>query len=191
MKQKALSTDIDKYKIGICSSEETKTREHFDKSTTHGKILITIPSNSQHNGNGFILNKKWKNSIHAYWKISDRLCLLQLKTDKLKNKNSPDKNLTDHIITTIIVYGPTTEKGTQHPEQLHNLYNDLTTLNNNLKNLLTSMFLVAGDLVGKVGKADDFETCIGKWTRGQINDNEQELVEWSEKNNNFFSNTAF
>ena len=121
IKQKALSTDIDKYKIGICSSEETKTREHFDKSTTHGKILITIPSNSQHNGNGFILNKKWKNSIHAYWKIFDRLCVLQLKTNKSKNENSPEKDLIDHVITIISVCGTTTERATQHPKELWDL----------------------------------------------------------------------
>ena len=69
------------------------------------------------------------------------------------------------------MYGPTTERGTQHTEEHRDLfneeehpdlYNDLTTLNNNLKNLSTSMILIAGDFNGKVGKADDFETCIGK-----------------------------
>ena len=58
------------------------------------------------------------------------------------------------------VYGPTTERATQHPEELRDLYNYLTTLNDNLKNLSTSMILTAGDLNGKVRKADEFETCI-------------------------------
>ena len=159
VKQEDLSRDVDKHKIDICSLKETKITEHFDKTTPHGNRLRTIPSNSQHYGNGFILNKKWKNSIHAYWKISDRLCVLQLKTDKSKNRNSPDKNLIDHIITIINVYGRITERATQHLEELRDLHNDLTTLSNDLKNLSTSMILIAGDFNRKVGKADEFETC--------------------------------
>ena len=89
------------------------------------------------------------------------------------------------------MYGPTTERATQHPEELHALYNALTTFNNNLKNLSTSMFPIAGDFNGKVGKADDFETCIGKWTRGRRNDNGQKLVEWCDKNNKLLSNITF
>ena len=78
----------------------------------------------------------------------------------------------------------------QHLEELRDLYNDLTTLNNNLRNMSTSMILIAGDN-GKVGKADDLETCIGRWTRGQRNDNGQKLVEWCENNNKCLCNTAF
>ena len=85
--------------------------------------------------------------------------MLQLKTDKSKNRNSPDKNLIDHIITIINVYGRTTERASQHLEELRDLYNDLTTLSNDLKNLSTSMILIAGDFNRKVGKADEFETC--------------------------------
>ena len=87
VKQEALSRDIGKYKIDICCLQETKIAKNFDKTTPDGNRLITIPSNSQHYDNGSILNKKWKNSIHPYWKISDRLCVLQLKIDKSKNKN--------------------------------------------------------------------------------------------------------
>ena len=53
------------------------------------------------------------------------------------------------------MHGPTTERATQYPAELRNLYNDLTTLS-------TSMILTAGDFNGKVGRADEFETCIGK-----------------------------
>ena len=47
--------------IDICRLQETKTTEHFDKTTPHRNRLIAIPSNSQHYSNDFILNKKWKN----------------------------------------------------------------------------------------------------------------------------------
>ena len=115
VKQEALSKDIDKYKIDIRCLQETKITEHFDKTAPHGNRLITIPSNSQHYGNGFILNKKWKNSVHAYWGISDRVLCTTTKNRQIKkqdkNKKS-DKNLMAHIITIINVYGPTTERAT-------------------------------------------------------------------------------
>ena len=60
------------------------------------------------------------------------------------------------------MYGSTTETATQHPEELHDFYNDQTTLNNNFKNLSTSVVLITGGFNGKVGKADEFKTCIGK-----------------------------
>ena len=74
------------------------------------------------------------------------------------------------------MYTPPAERATQHPEKFRDLYNDLTTLNNNLKNLSTSAILIAEYFIGKAGKADDFESCIGKWTLGQRNANGQKLV---------------
>ena len=59
------------------------------------------------------------------------------------------------------MYTPPAERATQHPEKFRDLYNDLTTLNNNLKNLSTSAILIAEYFIGKAGKADDFESCIG------------------------------
>ena len=59
------------------------------------------------------------------------------------------------------------------------------------KNLSTSMILIAGDFNGKVEKADEFETCIGKWTRGHRKDNGQTFVEWCEGNIKFLCNTPF
>ena len=53
------------------------------------------------------------------------------------------------------------------------------------------MILIAGDFNEKVGKAEEFGTCIGKWTRGHRNDNGQKLFEWCENNNKFLCNTAF
>ena len=76
-------------------------------------------------------------------------------------------------------------------DELRDLWNDLTTLNNGLKNLSASVILIAGDINGKVGKADEFEICIGKWTRGYRNDNGQKFVAWCENNNKFLCNTTF
>ena len=115
--------------------------------------------------------------------ISDRLCVLQRYNWKPTNRKTGTHQ-------TKILKILTTDKETQHSEELRIIYNDLTTLSNNLENLSTSTILTGGDFNGKVGKADDFATCKGKWIRGQRNDNEKKLVEWCE-NNTFLWNTAF
>ena len=76
----------------------------------------------------------------------------------------------------MIFYILTREKATQHPEELRDLYSDLTSLSNSLKNLSTSTILTVGEFNGKVGKADDFETRIGKLSLGQRNDNRKKFT---------------
>ena len=80
-------------------------------------------------------------------------------------------------MTIINVYGLTAERATQRSEELQDLHNDLTTLNNNLKKLSTSMILIVGNLNEKVGKENDFEICIGKLTLSYRNDNTNKATE--------------
>ena len=190
-KQSALSNDIDKFNIDVCCLQETKVTKHCDKNVSKGNRLITIQSNSPHYGNGFILNKRWKNSIHRYWKVSDRICVLQLKTKKSRKRNPLDKNLIDHVITIVNVYAPTTKRAITHPNEVRDMYIDLTNLQNEFKKLSTSVVILAGDFNGKVGPSEENESCIGKWTRGVRNENGQKLVEWCESNHKKICNTSF
>ena len=67
------------------------TRKQLNNNTIERATLVS-----------FFKKRRNQNSIYAYW-ISERLYVLQLKTDKSKNKISSDKNLIDHIITIINV----------------------------------------------------------------------------------------
>ena len=63
-KQDLLSKDIEKYKLDICCLQETKLQKSFDQDI--GK-------------KDFIVSEKWKNNVIKYWKVSDRLAVIQLE----------------------------------------------------------------------------------------------------------------
>ena len=63
-----------------------------------GNRLITIASERNHYGNAFMISKKWKDNVNSYWKISDRISVLQLKTSKSWNRNTEVKITTRHKI---------------------------------------------------------------------------------------------
>ena len=96
--------------------------------------LICFPSEKSHYGNGFLIKSIWKENIHKFWKISERICVLQLKMKQLdfastldgmkikitKRNTNKYKSILDgmkmkiykaeekHILTIINVYAPTT-----------------------------------------------------------------------------------
>ena len=114
--------------------------------------------------------------MEDFWQI----CVLQLKTNKLKNRNSSDRDMTDHIITLINASGPTTEKTTQLPEELaisKMTWQPLAITSRTS----TSMILTAWDFNETVGKADDFETCIYRKIDLWSEEWQQNLVKTSSK----------
>ena len=119
LKQKNLISDMKKYKIDICSLQETKTQQNIDKELDKYRIITTESSNKYY-GCGFIVSPEYKDSIHKYWKVSERISCLQLlfehrkpvyeseplRETKLKitiKKTEPKKRM-----TIINVYAPQT-----------------------------------------------------------------------------------
>ena len=80
-KQKALVRDMKDSKIDICCTQETKIKDGIDKNIKNYR-LIALPTESKHYGNGFIISKKLVRNIHRYWKVSDRIVVLQLYTSE-------------------------------------------------------------------------------------------------------------
>ena len=208
-KQESLSRDIDKYEIDICCIQETKITEDSDITMENGNRLITIRSDTKEYGNGFIISKKWKESVNGYWRISDRICVLQVKTDKSKCKNKKNeeeniyqavltgtkmkitkRNIVDHVITIINIYAPTTERVKHNPKELETMYIQLTDLVNNFKNLSTAVVFIGGDFNAKIGKSDGTETCIGKFSRGRRNNSGKSLIDFCESNEKFICNSC-
>jgi len=87
-KQAELAHDLEKYKLDVCSVQETKIPEGLDINVGSHR-LICIEAKNKHHGNGFLVANKWKNSIHRYWKVSDRIAVLQLSA----NIKTTDKQL--------------------------------------------------------------------------------------------------
>ena len=79
-KQEQLTLDIKKYNVDICCLQETKIKKD-EQTEIDGSRIINFNTNVKDYGNGFVITKKWKESIYKYWKVSDRICVLQLKTN--------------------------------------------------------------------------------------------------------------
>ena len=114
--------DVNQYGVDVCTLQETKM-ENAGVHRVNGSIIITFDSKNKRFGNGFVVPKNWLESIHKYWRESDRICVLQLSrnpdtcadgpqyeckpTGNCRIKISKIKMKPDNIINNINVYART------------------------------------------------------------------------------------
>ena len=182
----------------------------------------TFDTDQSEYGNGFIVAEKWKNSIHKFWKVSDRICVIQFKTKKEEEykkftvtdrqdtrvkiervssnyridkidgmKTTIKKKNTDHIITVINVYAPTSERARKYQHETEKMFRDLEKVCLEVDRIKTSMKIIAGDFNAKVGKRTGDETCLGKWSRGIRNSNGSRLIDFCEQTKKTIANSCF
>eukprot|EP00112_Aurelia_sp_Birch-Aquarium-sp1_P019881 Seg5003.2 transcript_id=Seg5003.2/GoldUCD/mRNA.D3Y31 product="hypothetical protein" protein_id=Seg5003.2/GoldUCD/D3Y31 len=134
-KQQQLVHDMGNYEIDICCLQETKITDNRDFNIKDYR-LINLQSNCRHYGNGFFISPKWKDRIVKYWKVSDRVCVIQLKLkehEKYKVQNNPlNINLRitktvqqKQLLTIINTYAPTTAKVKNDPKELYEMYSQI------------------------------------------------------------------
>ena len=158
----------------------------------------------------------WKENIHKFWRVSERICVLQLKmkhqdfTSKLDGmrmkitKTNPNRYTSrldglkmkiykaeeKHILTIINVYAPTAGLIRKDNTILDDLYLDLSNLINEQKSYST-MTILAGDFNAKVGKQRHTDiSCLGKFSRGRKNNSGKTLIDFCSINHLFISNSA-
>ena len=207
VKQEQLSRDMKKYKIDVACIQETKIKESMDKDISGYRIMCT-ETTSQHYGNGFIVSPRWKKHIHRYWRVSDRISVLQLKTEKSKMaKNDGNEyasrsiggckllltttHPTDHLVNIINVYLPTSEKVANDETEAENIYTEIENLMNVFKKYKSSVTFIAGDFNAKVGKRNGEEESIGRYSIGERNRSGELMVNFCDRNELFMANTAF
>ena len=210
VKQEQLSRDMKKYGIDIACIQETKIKETMDKDI-NGYRLMCTETNTRHYGNGFIVSPKWKHHIHRYWRVSDRVSVLQMKTEQSKMKKVADGLVsrsvgecklvlsrtqpTDHMINIINVYLPTSEKVLNDQNEAENVYTEIENLMNIFKKNKSSVTFVAGDFNSKVGRRknddDDEKECIGRYTVGERNLSGEIMMNFCKRNELFITNSAF
>ena len=94
-----LCTDIKSYHLDLVCLQETKIANGADRTIKQHRPL-RFESNSRHYGCGFLINKKWTNSIHRAWEVSDRICVIQIIRDLEEPRNSTqDKTNIISVIT--------------------------------------------------------------------------------------------
>ena len=76
-KKEHLDEDLTNYKMDIICLQETKIKEGTDVYLKNSR-LITLPTETGHYGNGFIVRKNREGEIHRVWKVNERICVLQM-----------------------------------------------------------------------------------------------------------------
>ena len=203
-KKEQLVRDVNQYGIYVCALQETKI-ENAGVHRVNGSMIITFDSKSKHYG--FVVPKKWQESIHKYWRESDRICVLQLSanpdtcadrpqyeckpTEKCRIKISKIKMKPKNIINIINVYAPTSDRAKKCPNEIKKLYKNLDKLCKEFDKAPSSITMLAGGFNSKVGRRTGPESCIGQWLRGRRNQNGTSLVEFCEKNGKFIAKSSF
>ena len=86
----------------------------------------------RHYGNGFVVAPKWKGNIIKYWKVSERISVIQfrLKNEEYTSQVMVNVNIglrfmrkkDKKLLTVINVYAPTAKRVQENPAELDALY---------------------------------------------------------------------
>lgn len=126
---------------------------------------------------GFAFNNKLKPSLHRCWKVSERICVLQLNVNK-------------GLISIFNVYAPHSGITQNDKSKAKEFYRDLDKARKETKGSLVT--LLAGDFNSKVGrKVNNHESCLGSYSRGRRNENGLQLVNFCETNELVIANSLF
>ena len=209
VKQEQLSRDMKKYKIDIACLQETKITDSLNININNYRLVCT-ETNTQHYGNGFMIAARWQPYIHRFWRINDRISVLQLQTKQSKKKKSGEsygssritedgkliiskEEPVDHMINIINIYAPTSEKVERNEEEIKKLYTEIEKLMKTFKKQKSSVTFIAGDFNAKVGKRSNEEekNIIGGYSTGERNRSGEILMDFCRRNELYICNTAF
>ncbi|KAL5266327.1 hypothetical protein ACHWQZ_G003674 [Mnemiopsis leidyi] len=120
VKRTLLANDAARYGMEVVCLQETKCTKSEDLILHNGYKLILIEQKlGRHYGLGFVISPKMQKMAKSYSYISDRVAILTLQ---IRAKSGS-------IITYRIVnaYGPTLQRAYEHPHELTNFYQSLST----------------------------------------------------------------
>ena len=172
-----LANDMRRYKLQILALQDTKINEdgNIGIETTDGKYKYDLMYvGSKHHGVGIVADK----DIKAEYKvISDRICTATFKIEQ-------------RTAIFVSTYAPTLEQTQKNPQNTEKFYEDLEGIINttSCRHLLT----IAGDLNAKAGAGHtDYPDNIGRYGKGEINQNGQYLAEMLHRTDMYLTNTTF
>lgn len=179
-----LYQDMEERNVDIGCFQETRANE-MEEMTQKGAKLKTFQSSNGFNyGLGFYVSSKFVNNIHKVERISDRLCVLQLKVKKCGEEK-------EHLISIINVYAPTATLTRDKPEDTDVFYHQLYEVVDKYDKE-SNMLILAGDFNARVGvKLSSEENFMGSWGKGTRNDNGERLVDMLDHFKLYLTNTRF
>lgn len=143
-------------------------------ATEDGTMYYSNNDESQHlYGVGIIVNRDIESTIMSFTPFSERIIMLQMKTNKNKKFNL------------IQIYAPTADKS---EDLMESFYEDLNTVLKSTKK--EDITVIMGDFNAKVGK-EKVEGCTGEFGLGIRNERGDRLIEFSQSEKFVITNTFF
>ena len=98
-KRNYLDQDLKSFDCDIVCLQETKIKDGYDSVHNNSRIICFETSTPQY-GLGFVINKRV--NIKEFWKINDRICVLQIKLSEKRicsviNVYTPSQTLPQKI----------------------------------------------------------------------------------------------
>ena len=183
--QKFIFEDTIRYDLQVLGLTETHVKEdttksikiqHGGKTRSYKAYFSGITGNNELSGTGITVEESLKPSFK---RISDKI---SLATIKLNNY---------HHLSIVTAYVPTLDKSEKDPQFREEFYNELdkvTCQHKKDKHLL----LVLGDFNAKTGSGHErFPENIGKFGKGHLNGNGEQLLQYAKENELVLTNTLF
>ena len=181
MKKTHIAEDMRKYNLEILTIQETHLEDQAPEeiSTIDGKqryVIYHSKGKEKNNAGTAIIVKKGTNV--KFKAISDRICLSKIKAN---NK---------YTITVICAYAPTLPVSESDPKTREDFYEELESVVRGVSS--RDYLIVAGDFNAKTGKEwTEYPDNIGRYGKGEINNNGRELLEFCNRQSLTLSNTLF
>eukprot|EP00794_Sanderia_malayensis_P010172 gene10172-11213_t len=177
-----LANDMWKYKIAILGVQEhhlkgnglTQIRTSDRKGVYD--LYYTGPENNKHHGVGIAI----RTDLKAYFqRITDRICLAKIPLNDVNKK-----------IIFISTYAPTLEVSEKDPNIREKYYKELDDVIRKVSR--RNILIVTGDMNAKTGNGHvEYPKFIGRYGKGQMNNNGKYLAELIAQNDLVLTNTLF
>jgi exonuclease III len=149
-----------------------------------GDEIVNFQSQAQeYRGLGFYMTQKWRERLIATKLINERIAVIRFRVPHGKKEEVE--------VAMINAYAPTMMKARSKPEVTEAFYQDLErTYRKERKG--TEYTFILGDFNAKVGAgAEDDVGCMGRYGKGDRNENGDALMSFLVENKLYLANTHF
>jgi exonuclease III len=185
-RQEELFEDMKSQRVSFAALQETMWDQNVAVNGTNGEMIINFSSQEDgYRGLGFYISSEWKERLVTSKIVNGRMAVLRFRAFSETGKEGK----ADLVI--INVYAPTMMRAKAHPEITESFYHELEQLYQAEKKGTTSVF-ITGDFNSKIGKlrAEDGK-FMGKFGKGERNENGDILQHFLEENGLYLVNTHF
>ena len=174
-------------KISVAAVQETGCREDAEYEISEYKIILLKCCEADSHktaGLGFILSREWADRLETTQRINDRIATATFRI-------SDEQDGRSDTIAIVNGYGYTMMTTDENPERTDSWF---AKIHDTYRKINTGKFLTItmADFNSKVGEQlEGEEDIIGKYGRGQRNENGNRLLQYAGQNNLCLTNTYF